>query len=127
MAPEQVLGNRPLDGRTDVYAVGCLADWLVTGELVFSGPTAMETMMQHTYEVPVPPARRTELQVPEALDRLILECLEKNPDDRPATADMLAERLATIQPAAAWTQASARQWWDTHRPTANVGQVPESA
>ena len=123
MAPEQVLGNRPLDGRTDVYAVGCLAYWLVTGQLVFPGPTAMETLMQHTYEVPVPPSRRTELQIPEALDQLILECLEKNPDGRPATADVLAERLATIQSTPAWTQARAQQWWDTHRPTANAAPI----
>jgi hypothetical protein len=116
MAPEQVLGNRPIDGRTDIYAVGCLAYWLVTGQLVFSGRNAMETMMLHTHQKPEAPSKRTELPIPEAFDRLVLRCLEKNPDDRPSTADALAEELCAIIPKGTWRQASALQWWEKHRP-----------
>lgn len=94
MAPEQVLSGS-LDGRADIYAVGCLAYWLVTGELVFSGRTPIEVMVQHTGMKPVPPSRRTEVPISDALDRLILECLEKDPAHRPATADDLGARLAT--------------------------------
>ena len=60
MSPEQVMSDRPLDGRSDIYAVGCLAYWLVTAQLVFTGRTAIETMMHHAQTVPVPPSARTE-------------------------------------------------------------------
>jgi tRNA A-37 threonylcarbamoyl transferase component Bud32 len=116
MPPEQVLGDRPLDGRSDIYAVGCLAYWLVTGRLVFTGRTAMEIMLQHAQAKPTPPSQRTELALPQAFDHLIMACLEKNPDDRPATAEILATRLATIETTNAWTPAHARQWWDVHHP-----------
>jgi serine/threonine-protein kinase len=116
MAPEQVLGNRLVDGRTDLYAVGCLAFWLVTGQLVFTGQTAMETLMQHAHAVPVPPSARAEMKVPSAFDDIVLACLAKDPDDRPASADMLAEALASILTGASWTTQRAHQWWDLHRP-----------
>jgi len=116
MAPEQILGDKPTDGRSDIYAIGCLGYWLVTGQLVFSGRTPMETMLQHTQLKPVPPSQRTELEIPEAFDRVILACLEKLPDDRPATAEDLAARLASIETAGAWTQDAARHWWDANHP-----------
>jgi serine/threonine-protein kinase len=115
MAPEQVLGHDPVDARSDIYAVGCLAYWLVTGQLVFSGRTAMETMLQHVQNQPVPPSQRTELRVPEALDQLILSCLAKNPNDRPASVDVLAARLRQVE-TVEWPSALVRTWWDTHRP-----------
>ena len=61
MSPEQVLGDRPVDGRSDIYAVGCLAYWLVTGQLVFTGRTVMDTLLQQAQAPPVPPSQRTEL------------------------------------------------------------------
>ncbi|HEX6309774.1 MAG TPA: protein kinase [Longimicrobiales bacterium] len=116
ISPEQVLGNRPLDARTDLYAVGCLAYWLVTGRLVFKGRTAMETMMQHAHAEPVPPSAKTPLEIPAALDDVILACLAKSPEDRPASADALAEALAAI-PTPAWTVRHAGDWWDRYHPT----------
>jgi len=116
MPPEQVLGDRPLDGRSDIYAVGCLAYWLVTGRLVFTGRTPMEIMLQHTQAKPVPPSQRTELQLSKAFDELIMSCLAKNPDDRPPTAEVLAARLTTVETMNAWTSEHARNWWDRHHP-----------
>jgi serine/threonine-protein kinase len=116
MAPEQVLGDRPVDGRSDIYAIGCLAYWLVTGQLVFPGRTAMETLLQHTQTKPVPPSQRTEMEIPAAFEQVILACLEKNPNDRPATAEALAARLAGIETKAAWTDELRRQWWDLYHP-----------
>ena len=116
MAPEQVVGNRPVDGRSDLYAVGCLGYWLVTGQLVFAGRTVMETMVQHLQAKPEPPSRRTELDIPESFDALILACLEKDPDDRPPTADAVAARLNPIETRSTWSPERAQQWWDQHHP-----------
>ncbi len=116
MAPEQALGTHPVDGRTDIYALGCVGYWLLTGQLVFTGETAIQTIMQHVNAVPEPPSVRTELPIPPALDRLILSCLEKEPEHRPANADQLAEMLATCDTEDNWTRERAQRWWETHRP-----------
>jgi eukaryotic-like serine/threonine-protein kinase len=116
MAPEQVLGSRFVDGRTDLYAVGCLAYWSITGQLVFTGRTAMEILVQHTQAVPVRPSARTELEIPATLDDVILTCLAKNPDDRPVSADRLAETLASIATGSTWTIRRAQEWWNMHHP-----------
>jgi hypothetical protein len=115
MSPEQAL-DQPLDPRSDIYAVGCLAYWLITGQLVFTGSTVIETIVQHKEGKPVPPSQRTELEIPEALDQLILTCLEKIPENRPATADALAARLMAIETTTPWTPERAEQWWDVHHP-----------
>jgi serine/threonine-protein kinase len=115
MAPEQATGDRPVDGRSDLYAVGCLAYWLLTAEVVFGGRTVMDTILQHTQARPVPPSQRTELPVPPALERVILDCLEKHPDDRPASADVLRSRLLDIA-TPAWTPARANAWWSINAP-----------
>jgi eukaryotic-like serine/threonine-protein kinase len=116
MSPEQVVGNRPVDGRSDIYAVGCLGYWLVTGELVFTGRTVMETILKHVQTKPEPPSGRTESDIPESFDELILACLEKDPDNRPPTADAVAERLSAIETRAKWSREHAHQWWDLHHP-----------
>jgi len=77
----------------------------------------METLMQHTKEQPPPPSTRTELTIPSALDQLILACLAKNPDDRPATADAVAAQLDEIDTSSLWTQARAQHWWELNHPT----------
>jgi eukaryotic-like serine/threonine-protein kinase len=123
MSPEQVLGDRPMDGRTDIYATGCLAYWLVTGQHVFSGKTAMDTMVQHTQATPVPPSQRAPTSLPSAFDEVILACLEKNPDHRPASADDLVARLAAIRGSEAWTSERRREWWAMHQPGTPVAQT----
>jgi serine/threonine-protein kinase len=111
-----VLGNPPVDRRTDLYAVGCLAYWLITGQLVFTGKTTMEILMHHAQTVPVPPSSRTEIEVPPRLDDIVLSCLAKNPDHRPASADVLSEALASITTVSPWTTPRAREWWNlNHR------------
>jgi serine/threonine-protein kinase len=117
MAPEQVLGNRPVDGRTDIYAVGCVGYWLLTGKLVFEGETVMKVMVDHAQTPPVPPSQRTELEIPASLETVVLACLEKDPGRRPQSADELSERLAACAAELpSWTPERARRWWDTHRP-----------
>ena len=116
IAPEQAMGQHALDGRVDIYATGCVAYWLLTGQLVFTGETPMALLMHHAQTIPVPPSSRTENPIPPALDRLILTCLAKNPDDRPQTAKALVAALDGIEGAEGWTEARARQWWEHHLP-----------
>jgi len=114
IAPEQALGN-PVDGRADIYATGCLAYWLLTGQFVFTSETPMGMLMQHIQRPPTPPSARTDLPIPKALDDLVLSCLAKDPANRPQSARELSLRLAEVEGASAWTQDRAREWWATHQ------------
>ena len=116
MSPEQALADRPLDGRADIYALGCVAYWLLTGALVFAKSTPTALAVAHAQAVPEPPSRRTELPIPPALDAVILDCLAKSPADRPATADNLAQRLEALEGVPRWGRTQARAWWDLHAP-----------
>jgi serine/threonine-protein kinase len=99
MAPEMVQ-SETIDGRADLYSLGCVAYFLLTGQLVFQGDTAIQTMFMHIQQEPVPPSERTENPIPPALERLILTCLAKQPEDRPASAADLAAGLAQVDGAA---------------------------
>lgn len=110
IAPEQVLGTT-LDARSDLYAVGCVAYWLLTGHYVFEGSNAMQVMLEHARGTPVPPSRRTEQAMPQELEQLVMSCLEKDPAKRPQSADGLAEALEEVPVGRSWTQAQARDWW----------------
>jgi serine/threonine-protein kinase len=120
MAPEQALGQSPLDGRADIYATGCVAYWLLTGELVFTGDTSLRLLMHHVHTPPAPPSARTELRIPPDLDQLVLSCLAKDPAERPQTAKALSARLAEIESGGAWTEADARLWWASHLPASAI-------
>jgi serine/threonine protein kinase len=116
IAPEVVLGTTT-DHRVDIYALGCVAYWLLTGELVFEGPGAIKVMFDHVHTAPSPPSLRAPAAIPPELDGLILECLEKEPDKRPATARALQTRLAAIAVTAPWTLERAEQWWSSNAPS----------
>jgi eukaryotic-like serine/threonine-protein kinase len=116
MAPEQALGDGEVDGRSDIYAVGCVAYWLLTGSLVFKGTTPMETIVLHVNREPEPPSRRTTRAIPADLEAIVLDCLAKEPAHRPQTADQLALRLESVRLGEAWTPLRAKEWWDEHRP-----------
>jgi serine/threonine-protein kinase len=116
MSPEQAVGDSGLDGRSDLYAVGCVAYWLLTGAVVFEGRTPMETVMMHVQRAPEPPSRRTALPIPAALERIVLDCLAKDPAARPQTADELSDRLAAVPLPVEWTPGRADEWWSAHPP-----------
>jgi serine/threonine-protein kinase len=114
MAPEVARGDGSVDARVDLYGLGCVAYWLLTGRRVFEGTTAVQVAVQHAQATPVPPSRRTDRAVPPELDALVLQLLEKDPARRPASAEEVARRLAATGLAGAWTADRARDWWDTH-------------
>ncbi len=116
IAPEQALGRVDLDGRVDIYATGCVAYWLLTGHLVFDTPSPTALLVHHANTPPSPPSSRTEMPIPEGLDRLVLSCLEKDPGLRPQSARELSSRLAAVVDPNSWTQERARSWWSLHGP-----------
>jgi serine/threonine-protein kinase len=122
MAPEIAIGQAEVDGRSDIYALGCVAYWLLTGELVFEGSTGMQIALQHINAQPVPPSARSEIEIPQSLERVILACLEKDPEQRPQTAEELSRMLQESQLETTWSNARARHWWSTHLPEHTVAQ-----
>ncbi|MBA3443783.1 MAG: serine/threonine protein kinase [Gemmatimonadales bacterium] len=118
IAPEMVRGDRVADHRVDIYTLGCVAYWLMTGRLVFQAPNAIQLMYQHANAIPVPPSKLSEFEVPAALDHVILDCLAKFPEERPQSAAELSRRLLAALPELAWTGELAQRWWDRHHPEA---------
>jgi len=108
-APEMALDSE-IDGRADIYSLGCVAYWLLTGSLVFEAANVMALAAKHLQEEPVPPSACTEMEIPTDLEEVVLDCLRKNPVDRPSSAEELANRLSDCD-VAAWTKQDAKRWW----------------
>jgi serine/threonine-protein kinase len=115
MSPEMALGDAPVDRRSDIYALGCVAYWLLTGRTVFEGATPVAMLMAHVRDEPVPPSQRTELEVPADLDRVVLSCLEKDPAKRPQSTLEIYESLCCL-PVSPWNSVTALEWWRLHLP-----------
>ncbi|HKT61039.1 MAG TPA: serine/threonine-protein kinase [Gemmatimonadales bacterium] len=120
MAPEMASGADPVDRRADLYALGCVGYWLLTGQMVFEAESALKMLIQHIQAIPVPPSIRTGRPVPLDLEHVIMRCLEKDPTRRPQTADDLRAELEQVALAQPWDQARARAWWST-----NLAPPPE--
>ena len=109
MAPETAQGGT-VDPRADLYSLGCVAYYLLTGRVVFEGETAIQVILKHLEQRPVPPSRRMSSPLSPVLEQTVLACLAKRPADRPGSAAEVAERLeaAGTEP---WSQAAAAEWW----------------
>jgi serine/threonine protein kinase len=103
-----------VDGRADLYSLGCVAYYLLTGKLVFEAETAIQTILQHVQQPPVPPSQRTDAALPPRLEALVLACLAKRPSERPASAADLRRALDEID-VEPWTEDHAERWWSANR------------
>jgi serine/threonine-protein kinase len=123
MAPEQALGQK-LDGRADLYALGCVGYWLLTGQLVFKKETAMMLLIAHINEPPPSLDTRAPGPVPRGLKLCIMDCLAKAPAQRPQTARELLRRLGEAEQESlgdqSWSDERAQAWWQTHQPATRV-------
>jgi hypothetical protein len=127
IAPETVTAPETVDARTDLYALGAVGYWLLTGTHVFQGKSILEVCSHHLHSVPDPPSARLGAPVAPDLETLLLACLAKRPEDRPASAHVLRERLRACAAAGRWTNARAAQWWALHRHELRSGGAVASA
>ena len=117
MAPETLMGKID-DPRSDIYALGCVAYWLLTGLKPFDGDNPAEIVASIIRDDPVPMSDFRPL--PPGLDDIVLGCLARNPADRPQNADELANLLMKLDPQPGWTRSRALRWWEIHMgPAAN--------
>jgi eukaryotic-like serine/threonine-protein kinase len=123
IAPEQALGETAIDSRADIYALGCVAYFLLTGQLVFTADTAIGVLLHHAHTAPTPPSHRTEMPIPAALERVVMACLAKRPADRPQSAKELSQRLLAVGGLEPWTEERAREWWARHEPAEAVAAL----
>jgi eukaryotic-like serine/threonine-protein kinase len=121
MAPEAIVDPFSVDARTDLYAVGATAYFLLTGGPVFDGVRLIEVCSQHLYQTPEPPSSRC-AGIPERLEEVILACLSKRPADRPTGAAELADLLRAGN-ASEWTRQDARDWWSHHSARATASRA----
>jgi eukaryotic-like serine/threonine-protein kinase len=112
LSPEAIERPDTVDARADIYAMGAVAYYLLTGTPVFTATSLVELCMQHVKETPEPPSQRLKQPVSPDLENAILRCLAKNPEDRPASAAVLLSELEGCKLAHPWTSADAQAWWE---------------
>jgi eukaryotic-like serine/threonine-protein kinase len=113
LSPEAITTPDRLDARSDLYSLGAVAYLLLTGAPLFASRTLVELCAAHLHATPVAPSVRTGRPVDDALEALVLQCLAKDPDERPSSALALDEALGACPPAGTWTPDDARAWWRT--------------
>jgi len=114
MCPEAVTASESMDGRSDLYAVGAVAFYLLTGRHLFEGSSVVEVLGHHMHTEPPRASAHVPAPIPDALDELIWRCVSKDPDSRPKSALAFLDELAGIPGVAPWTPADALRWWNEH-------------
>jgi serine/threonine-protein kinase len=116
LSPEVAMGQRYIDGRADLYSLGCTAYFLLTGQMVFDGPSATALAIAHVQTPPRPMSERCDLPIPTGLEAIVMRLIEKDPDRRIQSARELARRLRMLADIEAWPPERAEEWWDTNLP-----------
>jgi serine/threonine protein kinase len=127
LSPEAVNDPDTIGPASDLYAVGALGYFLVTGQEVFERKSLVGLLRAQLLDRPVPPHERMGAPVPERLEKLIMDCLDKEPRNRPRSARDLRKALDTIELPHPWTENEAGIWWANHRQQASVAEAPAEA
>ena len=114
MAPESITTPQTIDGRADLYALGAVAYYLLTGTHLFTGQSIVEVCSHHLHTAPEPMSARLGAPIAAELEQLVLSCLAKDPAERPQTAFELERRLSEIASIYPWAPEDARGWWAAH-------------
>jgi serine/threonine-protein kinase len=110
LAPETIESGMSSDPRSDLYSLGAVAYFLLTGRPVFEG-RFVDLIQGHLNRAPEPPSARVGRQLPAKLEKVVLDCLEKDPDRRPESARSLMLRLAACDDVEPWRPEEAQRWW----------------
>jgi hypothetical protein len=114
LCPEAIRTPEAVDERSDLYALGAVGYFLLTGEPVFAAPTVVEVCSDHLHTDPVLPSERLGAELPRALEQLLIDCLAKAPGDRPASARAIQEALQSMADLGRWSREDAADWWAQH-------------
>ncbi len=114
MAPEMALGKKEIDGRADLYSLACVGFYLLTGDTIFEKRTPIEVIMDHAKTPPPRPSQKSNVAIPEDLEDLLMDCLAKDPNERPESARELERRLWGLFLRDYWTPDMAERWWAEH-------------
>ncbi|QDU07923.1 serine/threonine protein kinase [Gimesia aquarii] len=127
LSPEGIKNPDKVDARSDLYALGAVAYYLLTGTTVFDGESIIEICMKHTQQAPEPPSKRLGKPVSEDLEQIIMRCLEKDPTNRPQTAAEVVQELSRCHMDGKWTMLDAENWWkhQTELGTTLIQSSPE--
>ena len=113
IAPERIRQPSLLDPRSDLYSVGNVAFYLLSGEDLYNGETPLDVLYQVVNEKPRRPSEVSKQAIPAKLDDLVIDCLTKEPDDRPANVSVVMEILDALKRELPWRQDDARQAWQS--------------
>jgi hypothetical protein len=127
MSPEAIQLPNTVDARSDLYAVGAVGYFLLTGRPVFEAGSVVELCQQHVDAPPIPPSQRIGAAIPEALENAILACLEKSRAKRPQTARDLAQLISRCPEATAWSIEESDAWWGRHERGQATAAAPAPA
>ncbi len=111
--PEQAIGENEPDARSDIYSLGGVAYFMLTGHSPFEGTNPMKVIWAHAQEIPVAPSQHNVNILPE-LEAIVMKCLAKNPSDRYASTEELSIQLGSVQFSRRWNAKLAEQWWEAH-------------
>mgnify|MGYP003387228833 CR=1 FL=1 len=115
MPPEIAMGSKKIDGRADLYSLGCVAYFLLTGRLVFDEPSHTAMALAHVQKQPVKPSELG-FKVPAGLEQIVMNLLAKDPDDRIASAEDLHRQIRNLKDLPNWCEDAAKDWWRHHLP-----------
>ena len=124
LAPETVYGNEKIDGRSDLYCLGGVAYFLLTGQPPFTAESSVEVVVDHVKTIPKRPSEVSETPISAELDDIVMKCLEKKPADRYQTAGNLEAALEAIPFDEPWSRAKAEEWWVLH---GIIGETPHDS
>lgn len=121
MSPESIQAPLSVDARSDIYAVGAIGYFLLTGHPVFEAANLVELCQKHVDEPPLPPSKRSQLEISSQLEDALMSCLEKTRARRPQTARDLSLLLSACSAAGQWSVADGDRWWGRHERGRDVG------
>ncbi len=126
VAPEAVTDPDHITPAVDLYALGAVGYFLITGRPVFEGKTPEDVCIQHVTQPPRPPSALG-IAIAPALEAVLMTCLAKQPAQRHPSAAALAEALEALPPAGDWSKAEAVAWWDQFRRSQTTGSAASAA